>query len=45
MSALTKKKHVYQESENNYELPKDNQKIVKVKINIKVFSKSIYLSN
>ncbi len=30
MSALTKKKHVYQETINNYDLPKGNQMIVKV---------------
>jgi len=32
MSAATKKKHVFLETINNFDLPTENQKIVKVRI-------------
>lgn len=34
MSAATKKKHVFQETINNYTLPNENQSIVRVSYNV-----------
>ena len=36
MSAATKKKHVFLETINNFDLPTENQKIVKVRIFFKI---------